>query len=75
VSVSLDELAIGFSVGLLRLPLVPLVVAIGVQAFAVTLLGLTLGRRVRAQWREPAGRVAGVALTALGVTLLLLRGT
>jgi len=32
VSISLDELAIGFSIGLVRLPLVAALVAIGVQA-------------------------------------------
>jgi len=75
VSISLDELAIGFSAGLLRLPLVPLVVAIAVQALAVTLLGVHLGSRVGERWRESAERVAGAALIALGSTLLILRVT
>ena len=75
VSISLDELAIGFSAGLLRLPLVPLVVAIAVQALAVTLLGVHLGSRVGERWRESAERVAGAALIALGSTLLILRAT
>jgi manganese efflux pump family protein len=71
----LDELAIGFSAGLLRLPLVPLVVAIALQAFAVTLLGVHLGGQVGERWRESAERVAGAALIALGSTLLVLRVT
>jgi putative Mn2+ efflux pump MntP len=75
LSISLDELAIGFSAGLLRLPLVPLVIAIGAQAFLVTLLGVSLGRRVGEHWRESAERVAGAALIALGVTLIVLRVT
>jgi putative Mn2+ efflux pump MntP len=75
LSISLDELAIGFSAGLLRLPLVPLVIAIGAQAFVVTLLGVSLGRRVGQYWRESAERVAGGALIALGVTLVVLRVT
>jgi manganese efflux pump family protein len=73
VSVSLDELAIGFSAGLIRLPLVPLVIAIAAQAFAVTLLGVSLGARVGQRWRESAERVAGAALMALGFTLIVLR--
>jgi putative Mn2+ efflux pump MntP len=75
VSVSLDELTIGFSAGLLHLPLLPMVIAIGVQAFVVTQIGVKVGRRVGAHWRESAERVGGVALTSLGVTLLVLRLT
>jgi manganese efflux pump family protein len=70
ISISLDELAIGFSAGLLRLPLLPLVLAIGAQAFAVTQLGVRLGGRLGARWRDSAERVAGVALIALGIVLL-----
>jgi putative Mn2+ efflux pump MntP len=73
LSISLDELAIGFGAGLLRLPVVPLVIAIGVQTFIVTQAGIRLGSRLGARWRESAERVAGVALIALGVVLLTLR--
>lgn len=73
VSISLDELAIGFSAGLLRLPLIPLVITIGVQTFIVTQVGVRLGGRLGERWRESAERVAGVALIALGVALLALR--
>ena len=75
VSISLDELAIGFSAGLLRLPLLPLVVAIGVQTFIVTQVGVRLGTRLGERWRESAERVAGAALIALGVLLLAVRLT
>ena len=70
VSISLDELAIGFSAGLLRLPVLPMVIAIAVQAFAVTQIGVRLGDRVGRRWREATERVAGTALIALGVSLL-----
>jgi putative Mn2+ efflux pump MntP len=75
VSISLDELAIGFSAGLLRLPLIPLVIAIGVQTFIVTQIGVRLGARLGERWRESAEQVAGLALIALGATLLALRLT
>jgi putative Mn2+ efflux pump MntP len=74
-SISLDELAIGFSAGLLRLPILAMVIAIGAQAFVVTLIGVRLGSGVGERWRESAERVAGAALIALGATLLLLRLT
>jgi manganese efflux pump family protein len=75
VSISLDELTIGFSAGLAHLPLLGMVIAIGVQAFVVTQIGVRLGGRVGAHWRESAERVAGIALIALGTTLLVLRLT
>ena len=58
VSISLDELAIGFSLGLARLPLVPVIIAIGVQALIAAQLGLSLGARISEQLRERAEQVA-----------------
>jgi len=70
VAISLDELAIGFSAGLLGLPVLPLVIAVCAQAFLLTQIGLRVGDRVGARLRESAERLAGVALLALGVILL-----
>jgi putative Mn2+ efflux pump MntP len=68
-SVSVDELAVGFGAGLLRLPIVPLAIAVGAQAFIVTQLGLWLGGRVSERLGELAERFAGAALLALGAVL------
>jgi manganese efflux pump family protein len=70
LSISLDELAIGFTLGLLRLPLVPVIVLIGAQAFVLSQLGLRLGTRLSAGVREGAERLAGLALVVLGLVLL-----
>jgi manganese efflux pump family protein len=70
VSISLDELAIGFSLGLARLPIIPVIVAIGVQAFLAAQLGLALGTRIGERLREAAERLAGIALIALGAFLV-----
>jgi putative Mn2+ efflux pump MntP len=72
LSISLDELAIGFSLAVLRLPLGILCLVIAVQAAAATQLGLRLGRRVGEEMRENAERAAGVALIALAIVLLVL---
>lgn len=71
VSISLDELAIGFTIGLLHLPAVLVIALIGAQALILSQLGLRLGARVGAGLREGAERLAGLALTALGVGLLI----
>ena len=70
ISISLDELAIGFSIGLARLPVTAIVIAIAVQAFLAAQLGLALGSRIGARWRERAGRIAGIALILLGAYLV-----
>ena len=70
VSISLDELAIGFTLGLLRLPAALVVALIALQTFIVTQLGLRLGSKLSEQLREGAERLAGAALTVLGIVLL-----
>ena len=70
VSISLDELAIGFTLGLLRLPVVVVIALIAVQTIIVTQFGLRLGHRLSDRWRERAEQLAGVALTTLGLVLL-----
>ena len=71
VSISLDELAIGFSLGLAHLPLVPVLIAIGGQAFVAAQLGLRLGARIAERFREAAERLAGAVLVVLGVVLVV----
>jgi putative Mn2+ efflux pump MntP len=70
VSVGLDELAIGFTLGLLRLPAALVVILIAVQAFVVAQLGLRFGSKLGEGVREDAERLAGLALTGLAVVLL-----
>lgn len=70
LSISLDELAIGFTLGLLRLPAGVVIVLIALQTLVVTQLGLRLGSRLSERLREGAERLAGAALTTLGVVLL-----
>ncbi len=71
ISISLDELAIGFTIGLLRLSIVLAVVLIGIQAFAVAQLGLRLGARLGEAAREAAEKLAAMTLIGLGVVILL----
>lgn len=70
LSISLDELAIGFSFGLLHVSLVWALVLIAVQAFAAAQLGLWLGTRIGAAFRERAEQLAGLALVALAAVVL-----
>lgn len=70
ISISLDELAVGFSIGLVRLPVVIVISAIALQAFVAAQLGLAIGAKIAEHWRERAERLAGIALILLGIYLL-----
>ncbi|HEY8776701.1 MAG TPA: manganese efflux pump [Gaiellaceae bacterium] len=70
ISISLDELAIGFTIGLLHLSLWVAVVLIGAQAFVLAQVGLRFGAHLNEKLRERAEQLAGLAL--LGLALLLI---
>ena len=71
VSISLDELAVGVTLGLLKLPVVVVIAAIAVQTLVVTQLGLRLGDRIAVKVRERAEQLAGSALVGLAAVLLV----
>ena len=78
LSVSLDELAVGFSLGTVTIgrgisPLI-LCILIGLQGFIMTLLGLVLGRTLRSRLRvlkDWSELLSGVLLIGLGIWLLI----
>lgn len=71
LSVSLDELAVGFSLGVLGVALGPALTYIALQAFALTFAGLWLGTRVGAKMGERAELTAGIVLALLGAAVIL----
>jgi len=73
LSISVDELTVGLSAGLLGLSIVLAVVWIAVQAFVATQIGLRLGDRLGEEVRERAEWVAGLALILVAIVLLVVR--
>ncbi len=73
VAISLDELAIGLSIGLLDLPVVAALVLIAAQAFVAAQLGVRLGARIGETMRERTEQAAALALISVGLVLLALR--
>jgi len=69
IPISLDELASGFTIGLLHLSLWLAVVLIGLQAFLFAQVGLRLGARLNETLRERAEQLAGLALVGLAMLL------
>jgi len=73
LSISLDELTIGLSAGLLGLSIVVTVIWVAVQAFAAAQVGLRFGARVGEALRERSEQAAGVALIVVALLLLALK--
>jgi len=73
LSISVDELTVGLSAGLLGLSIALTVIWIAVQAFAAAQLGLRLGARLGEEIREHCEQVAGVALILVALVLLVLK--
>jgi manganese efflux pump family protein len=71
LSISLDELAVGFSFGLLGLPVIPILLLVAGQALVVSLAGQWIGRYV-GQWIGPyAEQLVGPILCLLGAWFLV----
>jgi putative Mn2+ efflux pump MntP len=73
LSISVDELTVGLSAGLLGFSIVLTVLWVAVQAFVATQVGLRLGARLGEEVRERAEWLAGVTLILVAVVLLVLR--
>jgi manganese efflux pump family protein len=71
LSVSLDELAVGFALGVVGASLGIALTYIGLQAFAMTFLGLAIGARVGKRLQERAELVAGILLIVLGIGIVI----
>jgi putative Mn2+ efflux pump MntP len=71
LSIALDELAVGVSLGLLDINAPLAVTLIAAQALIVAQIGLRLGTRLGDAWGERAEKLAGLALAGYGAFLLL----
>ncbi|GMA56961.1 putative Mn2+ efflux pump MntP [Alicyclobacillus sacchari] len=70
ISVSLDELAVGFSIGFLDIPVLLTIALIALQAFVVTWVGLQFGARLRPHLGEWVEKLPGAVLGLLGLWML-----
>ncbi|WP_379346275.1 manganese efflux pump MntP family protein [Paenibacillus sp. GCM10027629] len=71
VSISLDELAVGFSIGLIEVPVALTILLIALQAFVFTFLGLTFGSKFKRFLGEWSEKVAGIVLGFLGFWIII----
>jgi putative Mn2+ efflux pump MntP len=73
LSISVDELTIGLSAGLLGLSILLVVIWIAIQAFIAAQVGLRVGARLGEEVRERSEQVAGAMLIMVALVLLALR--
>jgi putative Mn2+ efflux pump MntP len=73
LSISVDELTVGLSAGLLAIPIAIAVVWIAIQAFLLAQAGMRFGHRIGAELRERSEKVAGASLIAVALILLALK--
>ncbi len=66
-SVSLDELAVGFSLALVQVPVLITAALIAVQAFLVAWIGISFAQQLRRYLGERIEKVGGVAFVAVGL--------
>ncbi|WP_143216077.1 manganese efflux pump MntP [Ferroacidibacillus organovorans] len=71
LSVSVDEWAVGLSMGFMQLPMGLLVISVAIQAFFFTWLGLTFGGRLKKYFGEWSEKAAGGMLGLLGLWVLI----
>ena len=71
LSISLDELAVGFSIGMIGVPVALTIILIAVQAFIFTLVGLTFGAKLKRYLGEWAEKFAGLIFGLLGIWITI----
>ena len=69
VALSLDNLVVGFALGVFQLPIVLAAVVMGAVSVLMSLAGLELGSRLGAQVEEWAEEIGGAVLVLVGVGL------
>lgn len=70
IGTSLDAMAVGVSLAFLEVNIVVIAVAIGLATFVMASGGMLLGRLIGERFGRVAEAVAGVALVALGASIL-----
>jgi putative Mn2+ efflux pump MntP len=71
VATSIDALAVGLSLAVVRAPIVVPAVVIGIVAGGFTTLGLLLGRRIGTAWGKRVEVLGGLILIGIGVRILV----
>jgi putative Mn2+ efflux pump MntP len=70
IATSIDALAVGLSLAMLRVDLWTPSVIIGIVTAGMTLMGMLLGHRLQESWGKRAELVGGLVLIAIGLRVV-----
>lgn len=68
---SIDALAVGISFAFLRVEVLPSVACIGVTTCLLSILGVAIGQKFGAKYKDKATLIGGLVLIAIGLKILL----
>jgi len=71
ISISLDELAVGFAAGFVQAPIVLTILLIASRSFVFTFAGAAFGAKIRPYLGEWAEKTSGVLLGGMGLWMLM----
>jgi putative Mn2+ efflux pump MntP len=71
IGISLDELAVGFTAGLMQVPIVLTIILMATQSFTFTMIGVTFGAKLKPYLGEWAEKAPGVVLGLMGVWMFI----
>jgi putative Mn2+ efflux pump MntP len=71
IATSIDALAVGVSFAFLSVRIAPAVSFIGATTFALSMLGVAVGKAVGAKFRSKAELAGGIVLVLIGLKILL----
>lgn len=71
VATSIDALVVGFSFGLLEMPVLIAVLIIGVVTFIVSMLGMLFGKKISAKRSHQSLIFGGLILAGIGIKIMI----
>ena len=71
IGTSIDAMAVGVTLALIEANIAVAALAIGTTTFALTTLGILVGRMVGAKFGRVAEAVGGLVLIAIGIRILV----
>ena len=71
IATSIDALAMGVTFAFLKVNIASAVAVIGVTTFILAVIGVLLGHKFGAKWKDKAQLAGGIVLILLGTKILL----
>ncbi|OYN90248.1 manganese efflux pump MntP [Parenemella sanctibonifatiensis] len=71
IATSIDAAAVGVSMAMLEVNIVPVILIIGLTTMVLSYAGVLVGYKLGCKWRKPAELIGGIVLIGIGARILL----